>query len=335
MTIARVARIHGFGGTDMIRIDEMDVPAPRADEVRLRMKTHGVVRGDILRRYGMYPDQPQPPLIFGFEGVGEIESLGSEVSGFAIGDMVGVLPVPAAQYGVCGELAVIDASQLVHHPASLSLEKGAALWSSYLTAYNGLIVDGGLQPGETVIITAGSSAVGIAAIQIARKIGAIPVAVTRGADKVERIRSFGAEHVIATDTCADLTSEIMSVTGGKGVRLAFDAVGGSQLLSLLDAMQTRGTIVNYGMLDWKPIELSLIPFLTKAITLRGSNITHVLLDPSKRQAAVDFVSEGVDQGVLDPPVEAVFALDQIGAAHQLVEANTTAGKVIVRMDLQA
>ncbi|RZF61026.1 hypothetical protein EWE75_19880 [Sphingomonas populi] len=333
MTIVRVARIHGFGGTDMIRIDEMEVPAPRAGEVRLRMKAHGVVRGDILRRYGLYPAQPQPPLIFGFEGVGEIESLGAEVSGFAIGDMVGVLPVPSAQYGVCGELAVIDASQLVPHPAGVSLEKGAALWSSYLTAYNGLVFDGGLRAGEPVVITAGSSAVGIAAIQIARKIGAIPIAVTRGADKVERIRSFGAEHVIVTDTCDDLAAEIKTLTGGQGLRIAFDAVGGSQLLSLIEAMQTNGIVVNYGMLDPTPIELSLATLLTKAITLRGSNLTHVLLDPIKRQTAIDFVSEGVEQGPLDPPVEAVFAFDQIGAAHELVETNTTAGKVVVRISL--
>lgn len=333
MTTARVARIHGFGGTDMIRIEETDVPAPRAGEVRLRMKTHGVVRGDILRRYGMYPGQPQPPLIFGFEGVGEIESLGSDVANFAIGDTVGVLPVPAAQYGVCGELAIIDASQLVRHPAGLSLEKGAALWSSYLTAYNGLVIDGGLRAGEMVVITAGSSAVGIAAIQIARKIGAIPIAVTRGADKVERIKSFGAEHVIATDTCGDLASEIRNATGGQGVRIAFDAVGGSQLLSLIEAMQTHGMIVNYGMLDPNPIELSLAPFLTKAVTLRGSNLTHLVLDPTKRQAAINFVAEGVNQAVLDPPIEAIFALDQIGAAHELVESNRTAGKVIVRIDL--
>jgi len=333
MTIARVARIHGFGGTDMIRIEDIDVPAPRAGEARLRMKTHGVVRADILRRYGMYPGQPQPPLIFGFEGVGEIESLGDGVSSFAIGDTVGVLPVPSAQYGLCGELAIVDASQLVGHPAGVSLEKGAAIWSSYLTAYNGLVLDGGLRPGETVLITAGSSAVGIAAIQIARKIGAIPIAVTRGTDKVERIRGYGAEHVIATDTCGDLASAIKAATDGKGARLAFDAVGGSQLLSLLDAMQTHGTIVNYGILDPNPVELSLVPLLTKAVTLRGSNVTYVLLDPVKRQEAISFVMEGVEQGVLDPPVEAVFALDQIGAAHQLVESNTTAGKVVIHMDL--
>lgn len=334
MTIARVARIHGFGGIENIRIDDFDVPDPGPGEVRLRMQTHGVVRGDILRRYGYYPGQPQPPLIFGFEGVGAIESLGPNVSTFAVGDMVGVLPVPVAQYGVCGELAIVDASQLVRHPDGLSLEKGAALWSSYLTAYNGLVFDGGLKAGETVVITAGSSAVGIAAIQIARKIGAVPIAVTRGVDKVERIKGFGAEHVIATESCSDLAGEIRRLTGGQGVRLIFDAVGGSQLVSLIEATKTHGTIVNYGMLDPNPFELSLAPFLTKVITLRGSNVTYVVLDTAKRAVAVDFIVEGVNEAVLDPPIEAVFTLDQIGQAHQLVESNGTAGKVIVRIAAQ-
>jgi len=326
--MARIYRLHGAGGTEVMRIDDIPVAAPGRGEVRLSMQAIGVNRGDVLYRKGGYPGQPPLPSIFGFEGAGIVEALGEGVEDFAIGDAVSIIPLPTAHYGSCGELMTISASRVAHHPHAFSAPEAAALWSSYLTAYNGLIFDADLQPGEFFVMTAASSGVGIAAIEIAKQLGAIPIALTRGPSKVAQIRALGAPHIIVTDETPELERAIRGITGGKGVRVVFDAAGGPLVKPLTDAMCQGGVLVSYGMLSQEPVEFPLPNILIKGLTVRGSLVTQTATDAVKFAQARAYLATMAEAGYR-PLVAEILPFEAMAEAHDLLESNFAFGKVVV------
>lgn len=328
MTICKVIRLHGAGGTEVMRIDEIDVPLPGPGQVRLRMKAIGISRGDILYRKGGFPNQPPYPSLMGFEGAGEVESIGEGVSRFSVGDAVSILPLPAAHYGTYGELAIVNAAQLTHHPREMSWEKAAALWANTFTAYNTLVFDGHLQAGEPVVITAASSTVAIAAIQIARKLGAVPIAITRTRKKAARITELGAAHVIVSDE-EDIVAAVRNIVGPAGVRLVCDGVSGHMIKPLTEMLSYEGLLLNYGMLDVSVAEFPSALLLVKSLTIKGSNVAQAVADPARLAQARDFILEGFREGIIDPPIDARFQFHEMAKAHELMESNTIAGKVVV------
>src|SRR5664279_2276021 len=166
--MARVIRFHKTGGPEVLQIDEVDIGAPGPGEMRLRVRAFGLNRAEAMFRSGMYLEQPALPAKLGYEAAGTVEAIGEGVTGFAIGDKVSTIPgFSMNQYGVYGDHAIVPAATTVKHPASLSWDQAAAIWMQYMTAYGGLIDVARLALGDAVIITASSSSVGLAAIQIA------------------------------------------------------------------------------------------------------------------------------------------------------------------------
>ncbi len=178
--MARVVRIHQHGGPEVLRIEEVEVPPPAPGEVRIRLRALGLNRADALLRAGTYIEPPALPSGLGLEAAGIVDAVGAGVDGFAPGDAVSVVPpVSMVRWPAYGELVTFPAALVVRHPPSLSWEAAAALWMPYLTAYGALIDIARLRKGEFVVVTAASSSVGLAAIQIANLAGAVPIAVTR------------------------------------------------------------------------------------------------------------------------------------------------------------
>ena len=191
--MARVVRFHKIGGPEVLQIDEVDLGAPGAGELRLRVRALGLNRAEAMFRSGAYLEQPTLPARLGYEAAGTVEAIGEGVTGFAIGDAVSTIPgFSMTQYGVYGEQAIVPAAAAVKHPANLSWEQAAATWMQYMTAYGALIEVARLTPGEAVIITAASSSVGLAAIQIVNAAGAVSIATTRGSTKRDALLSHGA-----------------------------------------------------------------------------------------------------------------------------------------------
>jgi NADPH:quinone reductase-like Zn-dependent oxidoreductase len=193
----------------------------------------------------------------------------------------------------------------------------------YLTAYGALIDIAGLRPGETVVIPAASSSVGLAAIQIANKVGATPVALTRGRSKRQALKGAGAAHVIATDE-QDLVGEVLATTGGKGARVVFDPVGGPTVEKLTKAMAGFGVLFLYGALSTEPTPLPLFDVLVKGLTIRGYTT-----DPARRERGKRFINEGLADGSLKPIIAKAFPLEQIVEAHRYLESNQQFGKIVV------
>jgi NADPH:quinone reductase-like Zn-dependent oxidoreductase len=251
------------------------------------------------------------------------------VQGLEIGDSVSTIPAFSQnKYGVYGDTAIVPAFAVAKHPASLSWAKAAAVWMQYATAFGALIEIAGLKVGDTLLIPAASSSVGIAAIQIARLIGVTPVALTRSSSKRKALLDAGAAHVIATEE-QDLVAETKKLTGGKGARIVFDPVGGPTVAKLTTAMAERGTLILYGALSTETTPLPLMDVLSKSLTIRGYVLFEITGDPQRLERAKKFIVDGLSAGKLKPVIAKTFPLDQIVEAHRYLESNQQIGKVVV------
>lgn len=170
--MSKVVRFHRIGGPEVLQIDDVDVRSPNAGEVRIKVKALGLNRAEAMYRLGQYTFTPEMPATLGYEAAGTIESVGPGVTEYAVGDEVNVIPAFSfADYGMYGELAVAPVHALVRQPAGMTSVEAAGTWMQFVTAYGALVDIGNLQKGDTVLIRAASSSVGLAAIQIANILG--------------------------------------------------------------------------------------------------------------------------------------------------------------------
>jgi NADPH:quinone reductase-like Zn-dependent oxidoreductase len=330
--MTRIIRFHEFGGPEVLRIDDVEVPLPGAGEVRIRTRALGLNRAEALMRRGAYIETPQLPSGIGLEASGVVEALGAGVYGLSIGDAVSVIPpISMIRWPAHGELATFPAKLIARHPPSLSWENAAALWMPFLTAYGALVDIAGAGAGDFVAVTAASSSVGLAAMQIANLAGATPIAITRTSAKRAALERAGARHVIAAWE-EDLAARLIDITGPSGVRVILDAVGGSQVEALVAAMSVGGTLFEYGGLSAEPTPFPLGIALGKSITMRGYLVHEIVGSASRLAAAKEYILSGVASGALCPTVARVFPFERVADAHRYLEANDHVGKVVVSMD---
>lgn len=333
---SRVIRFHKSGGPEVLRIEVELPPAPGPGEVVLQVEAIGLNRAEAAFRAGQYLEQPAFPARLGYEASGIVMAVGEGVTTYAEGDPVCVLPsFPMSRYGVYGDWALVPADALLKRPSGMSAIEGACVWMAYLTAYGAIVDLAHIGAGEAVVITAASSSVGIAAIQICKALGAIPIALTRNADKAEALRQQGVEHVVVGT--ADSTVEaVMQATEGRGVRLVFDPVAGSGVHALAEMLAQGGMMVLYGNLSGKAAETPF-PFFSavgKGLSVHGYLVFELIRDRDRRSKAVDFITQGLAQGRLNPVIAKQFRLDQIAEAHRYLESNEQIGKIVVTTGAQ-
>ena len=182
--MARVVRFHETGDPDVLKIEELEVSPPGQGEVQIRIHALGLNRAEAMFRRGAYLEEPRFPARLGYEAAGTVAAIGPGVQGFQVGDAVSTIPSFSLNaYGLYGDLANAPAHAVTHHPTSLSWAEAAAVWMQYLTAYGAMIDIAGLTRDDAIVIPAASSSVGLAAIQIANKVGAVPIALTRASSK--------------------------------------------------------------------------------------------------------------------------------------------------------
>ena len=326
---ARTVRFTKTGGPEVLTIETLNIPAPGPLEVRIQVKAIGINRADAMYRQGIYDEFPIFPARLGYEAAGIIETVGTEVKGFGVGDVVSVLPAFSLhQYATYGELILVPAYTLQKHPPALSYEEAASVWTSFLTMYGMVADSANLQPGQYVVITAASSSAGLAAIQVVNYLGGISIAVTTAGKKRDALAKSGATHVIATNE-QDIVAEVLKITENRGSDIILDPVGGPLLTKLLDALAPKGKIYIYGALSGESVLFPAMALVRKTPAIFGYNATDVLLNPSKLGAAIQFIYEGLAKGKLKPIIGKTFPLDQIVEATKFLEANTHIGKIIV------
>lgn len=318
-----------LGGADVLRVAEVPDLEPGEGEVRVAVETMGLNRAEVLFREGRYHDKPVFPSRIGYEACGAIDAVGPGVEGLAVGDRVSTIPCfSMVEHGVCGEQAVVPAFAAARYPDNLSPAEAASIWMPYFTAYGALIEFGGLKEGDTALLTAASSSVGVAAVQIAKSVGARVIATTRGAGKKDFILGVGADHVVVTDE-EDLAERVMDITGGSGADVVFDPVVGSTLPKVADATAYQGSIFLYGRLSPEDAVIPLFPALRKGLTFRCYTIMEITKFPEKREKGKKFIYEGLESGALRPIVAKTFPLDEAVEAYKYMESNQQMGKIVV------
>jgi NADPH:quinone reductase-like Zn-dependent oxidoreductase len=329
MAMTRVVCFHEHGGPEVLRIETVDVPGPGRGEIQIRVRALGLNRAEALLRSGSYIETPTLPSGLGLEAAGTVEAIGEGVESFALGDAVSIVPPSSmVRWPAYGELATFPAELVVKHPPSLSWEAAAAAWMQYLTAYGALIDIAKLRREDFVVITAASSSVGLAAIQIATMVGATTIAVTRTSAKKQALLGSGAAHVIATAE-EDLEALLKEIAGPEGVRVVFDPVGGPIFEPLTAAMSRGGILIEYGGLSPEPTPFPLFTVLSKSLTLRGYLVHEITGDPARLESAKAFILDGLISGSLQPVIARTFPFDQIVEAHRFMESNEQLGKIIV------
>ncbi|HEY2108304.1 MAG TPA: zinc-dependent alcohol dehydrogenase family protein [Candidatus Acidoferrales bacterium] len=326
---AKIVRFHSVGGPEVLKIEELPTPEPGRGEVRLRVKAIGLNRAEVMFRRGQYLETPVLPSKLGYEAAGVVEAVGPDVDKDWIGKTASTVPAfLMTHYGVYGEVAIVPASALAAYPEKLTPEQGTSIWMQYLTAYGALIEYARIAKGDFIVITAASSSVGIAAIEIANVEGATSIATTRTSKKKQTLVDVGAKHVIATEE-EDFVERIKQITGGNGARVTFDPIGGKGIERLAQAAAPGGTIYEYGALAPEPTPFPLFTALSKGLSVRGYTLREVLADPNLKAKAEKYVFDHVEKGDFKPRVDRIFPFAQIVEAHRYMESNEQIGKIVV------
>lgn len=327
--MSRIIQFATPGSPEVLTYKEVDVAAPAAGEVRIRVKAIGLNRAESMWRSGEYIEEARLPARLGYEAAGIVDAVGPGVTQFAVGDVVNTVPAFSQnQYGMYGELVLAPVSAVVAHPPSLTFAQASSIWMMFITVYGAFIETAKLDAGDVVLIPAASSSVGLAAIQLANMVGATPIALTRTSAKRKQLLDAGAAFVIATEE-QDMVAEVMRITAGAGARVVFDPVGGPSLGKLIQAMKTGGMLLVYGALSEEPSQLSYRDLLIKLPTIVGYTIWNTSSDPVRQKAAVDFILGGLASGALKPVIDKTFTFDEMVEAHRYLEANSQFGKIVV------
>jgi putative PIG3 family NAD(P)H quinone oxidoreductase len=321
----RAAVVSRYGAPDVIEVREVPDPAPGPDEILVRVAHSAINRADTLQRQGGYPDpRRRDREILGLEYAGTVAEIGERVTLWNVGDLV-----MGIEAGACNaELVVTHERQALPVPTTVDLSDAAAIPEVYLTAWDALVVQGGLTSGRWALVHAGASGVGTAAIQIAKAIGA-RIAVTCSATKVAACRELGADLALERSP-ADWAEALEEAVPG-GVDTVLDVVGGEETNRNLASVRPQGTIVQVGLMGGGQAPVNLGLLLVKRVHWIGTTLRARAVE-QKIALSQRFISEVIplfEAGSLRPVIDSRFALDDIVDAHRRMEANANVGKILI------
>ena len=325
--MSTAVRFNRFGGPEVLQFEEVADRQPDAGEVSLTVEAVGLNRAESMYYHGVYMEQPDLPSGLGYEAVGIVSAVGPGVDASLSGRRFATIPgYSMNRYPVLAEKAVVPASVLAPIPETFSATEGAAVWMQYCTAYGALVPFGKVSSGDFVLITAASSSVGLAAIQIVKAQGGISIATTRTAVKRDQLVSLGADHVIVTDD-EDLVARVGEITGGKGARIVFDPVGGDYINTLAQATASGGSIFLYGMLSGKPTPFPMAAF-GRRVAMFGYTFNELRNTP-EWDTMVKYIYDHLADGSFKPEIARTFTFAQSIEAYKYLESNQQIGKVVV------
>ena len=326
---AKIVRFHRVGGPEVLKIEEEPIPEPGQGEVRLDVKAIGLNRAEVMFREGRYLETAVPPSKLGYEAAGVVAAVGPGVDKSWLGKKASTVPAfLMTHYGVYGEVAIVPVDALAVYPNNLTPEQGTSIWMQYLTAYGALIHHAQITTGDFVILTAASSSVGIAAIEMVKAEGAISIATTRSSKKKSILVEVGANHVIATQE-ENFLERVREITGGKGARIIFDPIAGKGIEVLAQVAAVGGTIFEYGALSMQPTPFPLMAALGKGLSIRGYSLMAIRSDPKLLKTATQYIYDRLDAGRLKPKIAKTFPFAQSADAYKYLESNEQIGKVVI------
>lgn len=318
--------IKAEGGKTAFEFRDLPLPQPKAGEIVVRTRASSMNRGELLASIGWHGlDKPKPA---GRDLAGEVHAIGKGVTGFRIGERV-----MARAHGAFSEYVPVSETLVVTMPDRMSWEQAAAVPIAFVTAHVSLYTYGRVRAGEWVLIAGASSGVGVAALQAARYAGAKVIGTSGSAEKLDRLKSLGLEVGIHARG-SDFAAQVMEVTGGRGVNLALNLVGGSAFPGCLKSLANQGRLVIVGYVDGvMKSEIDLETVHGKRIEISG--VSNTWLTPEERaegtRAFVRDLMPAFREGRIVPVIDRVFPFDELPAAKAYVENNSHVGKVVVRI----
>jgi len=327
------------GDVDVLKVEARPDPVPGKGAILIRVKAAGLNFADILARQGLYPDGPRKPCVMGYEVSGIVAAVGAEVDQNLVGKPV----IAMTRFGGQAELVVAPLTQIFEKPEQLSFEQGAAVPVNYLTAWALLVTMGGLKKEEAVLIHNAGGGVGLAALDIAKHIGARTYG-TASASKHEFLKARGLDHAIDYRG-QDWLPVLLDLTGGRGVELVIDPLGGSSWKKSYRALRTTGRMGVFGMstASASGIRGKLRALRALAQTPRfhplalmnrnrgvfGLNLGHMWGEGEKVAGWTRAIVRGIEEGWIQPYVDRAFPFDQAAEAHRYIEARKNIGKVVL------
>ena len=327
------------GGVGVLKVQEKPDPEPQDGQVVIRVRAAGLNFADILSRQGLYPDSPPKPCVMGYEVSGVVESAGKDVNSSLVGKSV----VAMTGFGGQSELVAVKATQMFEKPEQLTFEQAAAIPVNYLTAYALLVVMGSLHVGESVLIHNAGGGVGLAALDIAKKIGAKTYGTASGS-KHKFLTERGLDHAIDYRK-QDWLPELKQLTNGRGVDLVIDPIGGAHWKKSYAALRHTGRLGMFGVstvsangFAGKLNMLKLLfqtprfhPFrlINKNRGVFGLNLGHMWHEPEKVAVWMRDILQGVEEGWINPHVDQAFTFEDAGKAHRYLEERKNIGKVVL------
>ncbi|WP_100959445.1 NAD(P)H-quinone oxidoreductase [Bosea sp. FBZP-16] len=314
------------GGPDVLKAQQRPVPQPGPGELLVHVAVAGVNRPDVLQRLGGYAPPPGASDIPGLEIAGRIVALGEGVSRYQVGDQVCAL-VAGGGYA---QYAVVHEDNALPIPSGLSLEEAGALPETYFTVWTNVFQRGGLKKGESFMVHGGTSGIGTTAIQLAKAFGATVLATAGSDEKCAACRDLGADHAINYRT-EDFVAAAKAATGGRGVDLVLDMVGGDYINRNYDAAAESGRIVQIAFLNGPKAEVDFRRLMMKRLTHTGSTLRPRSI-AEKAGIARELEAKVwplLTEGRCKPVIHARFPLAQAAEAHRLMESNAHIGKIVL------
>jgi NADPH:quinone reductase len=330
-TTMKAAWIASFGGPEVLEMREVSRPVPGREDILVRVRASALNRADLLQRQGKYPPPAGYPVeIPGIEFAGEIAETGSSVRKWKQGQRVFGLLGGAAH----AEYITTHQDLVAEIPDNLKWTAAAAVPEAFITAHDALWIQAALRPGETVLINAVGSGVGLAAVQLVRAMHAIPYGTSRTAAKLDQARKYGMQDgVVVRDNFDDLLATIDQLTRGQGINVMLDLVGGPYVKAGQKLLALKGRMILVGTVGGGSYELESRYVMSKRLQIRGTVLRARSLE-EKIRATQAFASEVVPllaSGVLRPTIDSTFALDDIAEAHSRLESNQTTGKIVIQI----
>ncbi|HUM11396.1 MAG TPA: medium chain dehydrogenase/reductase family protein [Myxococcaceae bacterium] len=335
----RALTITRYGPPEVLAVREAPDPAPGPGQVCIRVARAGLNFADVSARVGLYPDAPKPPMVMGYEVSGTVASLGEGVSGPPVGTRV----LAMTRFGGQATHALADARYVVPLPEGMDLDQAAALPVNWLTAHHMLHRVATLRPGMTLLVHMAAGGVGLAAIALARAVGGVTILGSASASKHGVLREAGVDHPIDYRT-QDVVEEVKRLTGGRGVDLVLDALGGPEWARNTSVLAPVGHLICFGwanattgesrnllkvvgglatMKRWNALEL-----MGKNISVSGVNVGHLWGEVAMLRATLDALMGLWGKGKVHSRIDQVFPLTEGVAAHRRMHERKNVGKIL-------
>lgn len=329
------------GPPEVLAVREAPDPEPKGGEVRIRVEASGVNFADIVGRVGLYPDMPPAPVVPGYEVSGRVDAVGTDADASLVGRDVLAL----TRFGGYADVVCVPSQQVFTRPEGMSALEAAAIPVNYLTAFELIVVMGGLKRSETLLVHSAGGGVGIAAIQIAKHIGARVIG-TASAAKHAELRALGADHLIDYRN-EDFEARAREITGGRGVELILDPIGGDSLkkgyrllaptgrlgvfgISSAVTSKERRIFDMLGMLARTPwLQFNPLSLMNANKGVFGVNVGHLWGEVDRSRSWALQLFELWTQGAIKPKIAQSFPFDEAAAAHHFIQDRKNIGKVLL------